>query len=69
MPVFNNNVKNKLLEIARLFRESLNLYITKDIRITGSFANYNYSDERDDEGNYKSAGFVFLGAAFCLFVF
>ena len=47
-------VKNKLLEIAYLFRESLNLYTTKDIRVTGSFANYNYSDEKDDEGNYKS---------------
>lgn len=49
-----SNVKNKLLEIARLFREDLNLYTTKDIRVTGSFANYNYSDEKDDEGNYKS---------------
>lgn len=48
------NVKNKLLEIARLFREDLNFYTTKDIRITGSFANYNYSDEKDEDGNYKS---------------
>ena len=48
------DVKNKLLEIARLFREELGLYTNKDVRVTGSFANYNYSDEKDDEGNYKS---------------
>lgn len=48
------DVKNKLLEIANLFREDLGLYTNKDIRVTGSFANYNYSDEKDDEGNYKS---------------
>lgn len=47
-------VKNKLMAISEMFRDTLKLYAPEDIYVTGSFANYNYSDERDTDGYYKS---------------
>lgn len=40
-------VRDKLLGIAALFRDNLDLYSVKDIRVTGSEANYNYNDNSD----------------------
>lgn len=40
-------VRDKLLAIANMFKEDLGLYITEDIRITGSEANYNYNPNSD----------------------
>lgn len=48
------DVYEKLMKISELFRDTLKLYAPEDIYITGSFANYNYSDEKDENGNYKS---------------
>lgn len=48
------DVEEKLIEISELFRETLKLYVPEDIYVTGSFANYNYSDDKDENGNYKS---------------
>lgn len=47
-------IKNKLMAISELFRDTLKLYVPEDIYITGSFANYNYSDDKDTDGYYKS---------------
>jgi hypothetical protein len=40
-------VREKLLGIAKFFIEDLGLYTVKDIRITGSEANYNYNEFSD----------------------
>ena len=49
-----DDVYDKLMEIAALFIDNLKLDAPEDIYITGSFANYNYSDDKDSEGQYKS---------------
>jgi hypothetical protein len=41
------DVREKLLEIAGLFKDSLGLFVTPDIRVTGSLANYNFNNQSD----------------------